>query len=92
MTTDDIHAFGVEIVCKQLQEAEWIVESADVFSDPLTQPQIVAHKDGEIGFFVVRTAMYPDRGRIEGEERQGVPGLHGGTRSTSERQGNPCWR
>lgn len=68
MTTDNIHAFGVEIVCKQLQEAEWIVESADVFSDPLTQPQIVAHKDGEIGFFVVRTAMYPDRGRIEGEE------------------------
>jgi hypothetical protein len=68
MTDADIHAFGVEIVYKQLQEAEWIVESADVFADPLTEPQIVAHKDGEIGFFVVRTAMYPDRGRIEGEE------------------------
>jgi len=68
MTAADIHAFGVEIVCKQLQEAEWIIESADVFADPLTEPQIVAHKDGEIGFFVVRTAMYPDRGRIEGEE------------------------
>ncbi|MBP6211755.1 MAG: hypothetical protein KA447_01860 [Pyrinomonadaceae bacterium] len=68
MTPADIHAFGVEIVYKQLQEAEWIIESADVFADPLTEPQIVAHKDGEIGFFVIRTAMYPDRGRIKGEE------------------------
>jgi len=44
MTDADIHAFGVEIVYKQLQEAEWIVESADVFADPLTEPQIVAHR------------------------------------------------
>ena len=68
MTESDIHAFGVEIVYKQLKEAEWVIESADVFADPLTHPQIVAHKDGEIGFFVVRTDMYPDRGRIEGQK------------------------
>lgn len=68
MTEADIHAFGVEIVCKQLEEAEWIIESADVFADRLTHPQIVAYKDGDPGFFVVRTAMYPDRGRIEGED------------------------
>lgn len=68
MTEANIHAFGVEIVYKQLQEADWICESADVFVDRTTHPQIVAHKDGEIGFFVVRTAMYPERGRIEGEE------------------------
>lgn len=68
MSEADIHAFGVEIVSKQLQEAEWILESADVFADRATYPQIVAHKDGEIGFFVVRTEMYPNRGRIEGEE------------------------
>jgi len=68
MTEADIHAFGVEIVYKQLQEAEWMIESADVFADRLTEPQIVAHKDGEIGFFVVRTALYPERGRIEGQE------------------------
>ena len=68
MTEADIHAFGVEIVYKQLEEGGWAVESADVFGDPQTQPQIVAHKDGEVGFFVVRTAMHPARGRIEGEE------------------------
>ncbi|MFZ1701211.1 MAG: hypothetical protein WBO10_14220 [Pyrinomonadaceae bacterium] len=67
MTEADVHAFGVEIVYKQLEEAGWKIESADVFSDRETHPQIVAHKDGEIGFFVVRTAIYPSRGRIEGE-------------------------
>ena len=68
MSEADIHAFGVEIVSKQLQEADWVLESADVFADRTTHPQIVAHKDGEIGFFVVRTEMYPNRGRIEGEQ------------------------
>jgi hypothetical protein len=68
MTEADVHAFGVEIVFKQLDEAGWAVESADVFADRKTHPQIVANKDGETAFFVVRTAMYPDRGRIEGED------------------------
>ena len=41
MTEADIHAFGVEIVYKQLLEAEWIVESADVFADiPLSRTVI----------------------------------------------------
>ena len=68
MKESDVHAFGVEIVYKQLVEAKWEIDSADVYADRLQEPQIVAHKDGEIGFFVVRTAMYPGRGRIEGQE------------------------
>lgn len=68
MTPEEIHAFGVEIVYKQLEEGGWVLESADVYADPATQPQIVGHKDGEVGFFIVRTDMYPQRGRIEGEE------------------------
>lgn len=68
MTEADVHAFGVEIVFKQLEEAGWSIQSADVFADRETNPQIVAEKDGEKGFFVVRTAIYPGRGRIEGEE------------------------
>ncbi len=67
MTEADVHAFGIEIVFKQLQEAGWTIDSADVLAERETHPQIVAHKDGETGFFVVRTAMYPGRGRIEGE-------------------------
>lgn len=68
MSEQDVHAFGVEIVHDQLKEAGWNIEYADVFADRSSQPQIVANKDGETGFFVVRTAMYPGRGRIEGEE------------------------
>lgn len=68
MLESDVHAFGVEIVYKQLTEAEWIVKSADVYAERTEHPQIVAHKDGEFAFFVVRTAMYPGRGLIEGQE------------------------
>ena len=68
MRESDVHAFGVEIVFKQLQEAEWLIESADALATRTEHPQIVAHKDGEFAFFVIRTAMYPGRGRIEGEE------------------------
>lgn len=68
MREADVHAFGIEIVFKQLQEAGWAIESADVYADRTIHPQIVANRDGETAFFVVRTAMYPGRGRIEGEE------------------------
>jgi len=68
MTETDIHAFGVEIVFGQLEEAGWSIESTDVLADRESHPQLIANKDGETGFFVVRTAMYPERGRIEGEE------------------------
>ncbi|MFM9903858.1 MAG: hypothetical protein ACKVQJ_04720 [Pyrinomonadaceae bacterium] len=64
----DVHAFGVEIVYKQLIEAGWTVDSADVFAEREEHPQIVANKDGEFAFFIVRTAMHPGRGRIEGEK------------------------
>lgn len=68
LTEQDIHAFGISILIKKLEEDGWMIESADPGIDRTTHPQIIAHKDGEIGFFVVRTAMYPGKGRIEGEE------------------------
>jgi hypothetical protein len=68
MSETDIHAFGVEIVFKQLEEAGWQIQSADVFADRELHPQIIAEKDSETGFFVVRTALYPERGKIEGQD------------------------
>jgi hypothetical protein len=65
MTPADIHAFGIEIVFKQLEKDEWIIETADALADIHCEPQIVASKDGERAFFVVRTAVYPNRGRFE---------------------------
>ena len=65
MTAADIHAFGVEIVVKQLEKDGWVIESADALADIKTEPQIVGVKDSERAFFVVRTGMYPSRGRFE---------------------------
>lgn len=65
MTEADIHAFGVEILFKQLQADGWAITSADPAADTATEPQIVAQKDGELAFFVVRTGLYPARGRFE---------------------------
>ncbi len=65
MTGEDIHAFGVEIVFKQLEKDGWVIESANALADINTEPQIIARKDDEVAFFVVRTAVYPQRGRFE---------------------------
>ena len=65
MTEADVHAFGIEIVFKQLEKDGWTIESADVHADRSSEPQIVAHKDGETGFFIVRTDVFPNRGRFE---------------------------
>ena len=65
MTEADIHAFGVEILCRQLEQDGWMIESGDATVDIRTQPQVIAQKDDELAFFVVRTALYPNRGRFE---------------------------
>ncbi len=65
MDQHDIHAFGIEIVFKQLEKDGWIVESADILADLATEPQVVANKDGERAFFIVRTDVHPKRGRFE---------------------------
>ena len=66
MTPADIHAFGVEIIYKQLEKDGWQIESVDILADIDSEPQIVASKEGETAFFVVRTGMFPGRGRFEG--------------------------
>ena len=65
MTDAEIHAFGIEIVYKQLEKDGWAIDAADVLADIYTEPQLVAKKDGEQAFFVVRTGTYPGRGRFE---------------------------
>jgi hypothetical protein len=65
MTEEDIHAFGVEIVCRQLEQDGWLIDWADALADRKTQPQIAAQKGAELAFFAVRTAVYPQKGRFE---------------------------
>ena len=54
MTEGDIHAFGIEIVFTYLQKDGWVISSADPNADLRSEPQIIASKDGDLGFFVVR--------------------------------------
>ena len=65
MTPADIHAFGVEILYKQLEKDGWVIDSADVLADLKTEPQLVAKNEGELAFFVVRTDVHPKRGRFD---------------------------
>lgn len=65
MTPLDIHAFGIEIVYKQLEKDGWRIETADAEAVMDSEPQITAMKDGELAFFVVRTDMYPERGKFQ---------------------------
>lgn len=69
MSVEEVHAFGVEIVCRQLETDGWRVESADAEADLYSEPQIIAEKAGETAFFVVRTDIYPKRGRFEEGQR-----------------------
>lgn len=69
MSPSDIHAFGVEIVCRQLETDGWRIESADLNAEVSTEPQLIAEKSGELAFFVVRTDVYPKRGRFEEGQR-----------------------
>ena len=63
MTKAEIHDFGVEVVFGFLQrEGHEIVA---VNTAPSVNPQIVAKKDGQLEFVVVRTACYPDKGVID---------------------------
>ena len=63
MTNAEIHNFGVEIVFGFLQKEGH--EIVAVNTDLLVNPQIVAKKDGQIEFVVVRTTCYPHKGVLE---------------------------
>ena len=65
LSDKEIHSFGIQIVFNRLAEDGWIIQSADPDADRSSEPQIVASKGGELAFFVVRTGVYPGRGRFE---------------------------
>ncbi len=67
MSPAEIHDFGVEIVFGYLKREGH--EILAVNTDPTINPQVVAKKDGQLEFIVVRTACYPGRGALEGPER-----------------------
>jgi len=63
MTEAEIHDFGVEVVFGYLKsEGHEIIA---VNSNPSLNPQIVARKNEQLEFVVVRTACYPGKGTLD---------------------------
>ena len=63
MTKAEIHDFGVEVVFGFLQKEGH--EIVAVNTDLSVNPQIVAKKQGQLEFVVVRTDCYPAKGALD---------------------------
>ncbi|NPV04593.1 MAG: hypothetical protein HPY67_07665 [Syntrophaceae bacterium] len=62
MTREEIHDFGVQIVCEEMLKEGYEIIGAN--PSPAVTPQIVARKNGRLCFVVVRTDVYPNRGKL----------------------------
>ena len=62
MTEGEIHEFGIQIVAEQLEKEGYEIQS--VATDMNINPQIVAKKDDETAFILVRTDCYPSKGTL----------------------------
>lgn len=65
MTTEEIHEFGVRIVCERMIGDGFEILGAN--PSPAMIPQIVARKDDRLCFVVVRTDVHPNRGKLSGD-------------------------
>ncbi len=63
LTPFEIHEFGVKIVAEYVEKEGYSISS--ISSDPNIDPQIVAKKDGQLYFILVRTAGYPNKGKLD---------------------------
>lgn len=66
MTIAEIHDFGVEVVFNYLKKEGH--EIVSVNTDIEVNPQIVAKKNGQLEFIIVRTACYPSKGQVENDQ------------------------
>jgi hypothetical protein len=66
MTREEIQDFGVQIVYEEMAKDGYEILGANP-SLAMT-PQIVARKDGRLCFVVVRTDVYPNKGKLAGDK------------------------
>jgi hypothetical protein len=65
MTREEIQDFGVQIVYEEMTREGYEILGAN--PSLATTPQIVARKNGCLCFVVVRTDVYPNKGRLSGD-------------------------
>ncbi|MCG6535534.1 MAG: hypothetical protein L7F78_12785 [Syntrophales bacterium LBB04] len=66
MTREEIQDFGVQIVYEEMARDGYEILGANP-SLAMT-PQIVARKNGQLCFVVVRTDVYPNKGKLNGDK------------------------
>ena len=66
MTVAEIHDFGIEVVFNFIKTEGH--EAVSVNTDVGVNPQIIAKKNGQLEYIVVRTACYPFKGQIESDQ------------------------
>lgn len=66
MTIEEIHDFGVQIVCEAMTKDGYEIIGANPSLS--VTPQIVARKKGRLCFVVVRTDVYPNRGKLSDKD------------------------
>jgi hypothetical protein len=66
MTEDEIHNFGLNVVLEYIQKDGFSVET--VIRDKRINPQIIAKKNEQIAYILVRTDCYPRKGEPENRE------------------------
>lgn len=66
MSENEIHDFGIDYVLQHMKKDGFLIESVN--NELGMNPQIVASKNNELVFVIVRTACYPDKGELASEE------------------------
>ncbi len=66
LTSAEIHHFGVEIVCSRMQMEGFKI--IGVNPSPTLTPQIVAKRSGQLCFVIVRTDIYPNKGKLANDD------------------------
>ncbi|HTZ40806.1 MAG TPA: hypothetical protein VMB77_11630 [Syntrophales bacterium] len=66
MTREEIHNFGIQIVCEEMAREGYELLGANP-SVAMT-PQIVARKNGRLCFVIVRTDVFPNKGKLAGDK------------------------
>jgi hypothetical protein len=65
MTPAEIHEYGIQIVRDYLVNEKYLIEKINTAI--AVNPQIVACRDGQVLFILVRTACYPNKAELEAQ-------------------------
>ena len=70
MTTNEIHAFGLQVLIKTFQEKGFAIEYAQ--PQKIEIPHIIAKQNDELFFTLSSTDVYPNKGTITQKDKESL--------------------